>query len=308
MPLLHQEPPARIDDLDVLLGIAMALEAEAVRRYAQLAALMDQRGETDTATTFRGLMAEEETHTTAVGHWASQLGRAVPEGGSFLWLLPPEIAASWEDLIERTRLTPYQALSLAVVNEQRAFVFYSHIAAGTGDEAVRLHAESLAREELGHAALLRRERRKAFHRRNGGAAQPARADTPATLDRLAHALLTAASIEHAVLSRRLAASGNAAGAALLSEIAAEERGMAGTAPAAGPVGVDMSGIGATDAGMAESSAAARPWPAAIAIAERLAESFADIAATATDETVLGRALTLQEAAIRQLARLATPRH
>lgn len=306
MPLLHQEPRARIDDLDVLLGIAMALEAEAVRRYAQLATLMDRRGESDTAATFRRLMTEEETHTTAVGHWASQLGRAVPVGGSFLWLLPPEIAASWEDLVERTRLTPYQALSLAVVNEQRAFVFYSHIAAGTGDEAVRLHAEALAREELGHAALLRRERRKAFHRRNGGAAQPVRADTPASLDQLAHALLTAASIEHAVLSRRLAASGNAAGAALLAEIALQERGMAGTGPAGGAAGVDLSGIGATDAGTTDGSPAVKPWPAAIAIAERLAESFADIAATATDEAVLDRALALQEAAIRQLARLATP--
>ncbi|SMH36815.1 ferritin-like domain-containing protein [Azospirillum agricola] len=291
MPLLHQEPPARIDDLDVLLGIAMALEAEAVLRYGQLAVLMDQRGETDTAATFRGLMAEEEVHTTAIGRWASDLGRAAPDGGSFLWLLPPDIATSWDDLVDRTRLTPYQALSLAVVNEQRAFAFYSHIAAGTGDDAVRRHAESLAREELGHAALLRRERRKAFHRQNGGGAKPARADSPAALDRLAHSLLAAAAAGHAALSERLAAAGDAAGAALLTDIAREEAAMAGDGPAAHPP---------TDAG-----ATADPWSAAIAITERLAESFADVAATATDEVVLGHALTLQETTIRHLARLAS---
>jgi len=291
MPLLREEPPARIDDLDVLLGIAMALEVEAVRRYAQLALMMDQRGDADTAATFRSLMAEEETHTDAVGRWAANLNRAAPDGGSFLWLLPPDIAASWDDLLDRTRLTPYQALSLAVVNEQRAFTFYSHIAAGTEDEAVRASAEALAREELGHAALLRRERRRVYHRDNAGRARPEQPSTPAALDRLVRDLLGGAAVEHAALSRRLGASGDAAGSALLAAIAQEEAAIAGQDHGAGPA-IDDTG---------ESG---EPWPTAVVIVERLAERFSDIAATAADETVLSRALALQESSIRHLARLA----
>lgn len=296
MPLLRQEPPIRIDDLDVLLGIAMALEVEAVRRYAQLALLMDQRGDASTAATFRSLMVEEEKHTNAVGRWAAELDRAAPDGASFLWLLPPDIAASWEDLLDRTRLTPYQALSLAVVNEQRAFAFYSHIAAGTSDDAVRSSAEALAREELGHAALLRRERRRVFHRDNAGTGKPARPETPAALDRLVHDLLSAAAAGHAALSHRLAASGDATGSALLAAIAQEETASAGHGQTAAPAPGDASAAGAADD-------TADPWTTAIAIVERLTERFADIAATATDEAVLGRALALQEATIRHLAQL-----
>ncbi|MCG5241642.1 ferritin family protein [Azospirillum doebereinerae] len=292
MPLLHHEPPARIDDLDSLLGIAMAMEAEAVRRYGQLAALMERRGEAATAATFHGLRAEEEKHTDAVDRWATALGRAAPDDVSFLWVLPPDIALSWDDLLDRTRLTPYQALSLAVVNEQRAFAFYSHIAAGTGNDTVRGHAETLAREELQHAALLRRERRKAFHRDHGGAETPVRVDSSAALDRIAQTLLSAAATEHAALSRQLAASGNAAGSALLGQIALEEESLANSGQPTIPATTPPAAAGAME-----------PWPAAIAIAERLAERFADIAATATDEAVLGRALSLQETAILHLTRL-----
>ncbi|CAO3428819.1 ferritin-like domain-containing protein [Azospirillum doebereinerae] len=295
MPLLHQEPPTRIDTLDDLLGLAMAMETEAVRRYEQLAAIMEQRGDTGTAAAFRSLKAEEERHTAAVGHWAETLGRAAPDGAVFLWVLPPDIASSWDDLLDRTRLTPYRALSLAVVNEQRAFSFYSHVAAATGDDAVRTHVETLAREELQHAALLRRERRKAFHRGDardgggrGGMETPARADTPAALDRIAHGLLSDAAATHAALSRRLAVGGDTAGSALLARIAQEEETLAGAPAAAHPPLVDE---------------AASPWSAAIATVETLAESFADIAATTGDETVLAKAITLQEAAIRHLASL-----
>lgn len=288
MPLLRQEPPARIDSLDVLLGIAMALETEAVRRYAQLADVMDRRGDTATAATFRALMAEEDKHITAVDHWAADLGCAIPAGTPFDWLLPPDIAESWDDLLDRTRLTPYQALSLAVVNEQRAFAFYSHIAAATTDPAVRRHAEALAQEELNHAALLRRERRRAYHRDATGTQRPERIDTPAALDHLVRTLFAAAAAEHTALARRLAAAGDAEGAAVLDAIAGDEAATAGSTPPAIP----------TDGGTAD------PWPAAIAVVERLAERFADIATAATDEAVLTRALALQESATRHLARLA----
>lgn len=293
MPLLRHEPQGGVRSLDDLLGIALALEQEAVRRYTQLAALMDRRGETDTAVTFRALIAEEQDHVQAVGGWAHSLGRPAPDAPAFLWRLPPELAASWEELTERTRLTPYQALSLAVVNEQRAFAFYSYIVASAPDDSVRTHAESLAREELRHAALLRRERRKAFRRERGRAdRKPARADTPAELERLAVALLSATAAEHGALAVRLLALGDGDGAALLTRIADEERALI------------PSGSGTAPSQAAVPDTAPACLRAAVAASERLAEAFGDVAAQATDELVLNESLRLQEAVVGHLAQLA----
>lgn len=293
MPLLRHEPQGGVRSLDELLGIALALEQEAVRRYTQLAALMERRGETDTAVTFRALLAEEQDHVHAVDGWAHSLGRPAPDAPAFLWRLPPELAASWEELTERTRLTPYQALSLAVVNEQRAFAFYSYIAADAPDEPVRTHAEALAREELRHAALLRRERRMAFRRERGRAERkPARADTPAELEKLAIALLSATAAEHGALAARLLALGDGDGAALLTRVAEEERALM------------PSGSSAAPSRSATPDTAPACLRAAVAASERLAEAFADVAAQATDELVLTESLRLQEAVVGHLALLA----
>ena len=48
-------------------------------------------------------------------------------------------------------------------NEEIAFRFYTHVAANSDNKTVRKYAEVLAKEELGHAALLRAERRYAYH-------------------------------------------------------------------------------------------------------------------------------------------------
>ncbi|NUB05321.1 ferritin family protein [Azospirillum sp. Vi22] len=293
MPLLRHEPQGGVRSLDELLGIALALEQEAVRRYTQLAALMDRRGETDTATTFRALIAEEQDHVQAVDGWAHRLGRPTPDAPAFLWRLPPELAASWEELTERTRLTPYQALSLAVVNEQRAFAFYSYIAASAPDEPIRTHAEALAREELRHAALLRRERRKAYRRERGREEhKPTRADTPAELERLAVALLSATAAEHSALAARLLALGDGDGATLLNRIVGEERALI-------PAGSDAA---ASQAAVPDTVPAC--LRAAVTASERLAEAFGDVAAQAIDELVLTESLRLQEAVVGHLALLA----
>lgn len=285
MPLLNREPQGTIENPSDLLGLALVLEREAVRRYRQLADLMERRGEEATAAVFRTLMAEETAHTAGVEKWIGELGLPEPDAPAFVWRLPPEIAASWEELTGRTSLSPYQALSLAVLNEQRAFAFYSYIGAATGSEQVRIQAESLAREELGHAALLRRERRKAYRLdRAAGGSRPAHAATPEDLDRLAGSLLAEAAAGHAALATRLEQLGDPSGAALLRRIAEEERlALAGTPTPA--VTAPVSRLSASQ------------------LSEKLAESFADVATTATDELVLNRALQLQEMAVRHLALL-----
>lgn len=130
---------------------------------------MDARGAVETAATFRALMEEERCHVAAVASASTALTGHVPDTETFVWetfvwRLPPEIAASWEELAGRTDLTPYRALSLAVLNEERAFAFYSYVVSAATDPAVRRQAQALALEELNHAAKLRHQRRKAWRK------------------------------------------------------------------------------------------------------------------------------------------------
>jgi len=146
------------------MGLALAMEEEAVTRYTRLAADMEKLGEPALAATFLALIEEERDHVSEITRWSSDLTGALPRAASRPWELPPEIARSWNEASASARLTPYRALSIAVHNEERGFAFYAYIAAHSDDEAVRSTAERLAAEELEHASVLRRERRRAYRR------------------------------------------------------------------------------------------------------------------------------------------------
>ena len=66
-------------------------------------------------------------------------------------------------------MTPYLALSMAVWNEESAFAFWSYLAAFSDDAEIKKAAEAMAREELGHVSILRKERRRAYHREHDAA-------------------------------------------------------------------------------------------------------------------------------------------
>ncbi len=71
------------------------------------------------------------------------------------------------DIAESRLSTPYMVWALAVRHRERAFVFWTYIAALTKHLGVRAAAESLAREALVDANLLRRERRLAWQHEHG---------------------------------------------------------------------------------------------------------------------------------------------
>src|SRR5581483_5216903 len=55
-------------------------------------------------------------------------------------------------------------LAMAVRNEERTFAFWSYLAAYSADPEIKQASESMVKEELGHVATLRKERRSAYHR------------------------------------------------------------------------------------------------------------------------------------------------
>lgn len=223
-PLLVSEPRGKIADLDTLLGLANAIECEAVARYRQLAALMEQRGEAATAAVFREMEAFEDHHVAMVAGLAERLHRKVPPAERFTWRLPPEVAESWDAVEHSTLLTPYRALAIAVTNEERTFALYSYAAAHAEDAEVARQAEALAREELGHAAELRVWRRRAYRQEfiAGEHRRPARPQTLDDFQALDARLMREAAAVHRAIAEALTEAGDTESARLVAAIAERE--------------------------------------------------------------------------------------
>lgn len=147
-----------------LMSIALQAEREAIRRYSRLAENMREAGNESAAALFERMVTEEQGHERLLLEWMAKESIAPnPDIGPIRWR-DPNVSTTYNDEARDPRYsTPYKALAFAVNNEENAFRFYTHVAAESDNEAVRKYAEILAREELGHAALLRAERRLAYH-------------------------------------------------------------------------------------------------------------------------------------------------
>ncbi|MFO1062143.1 MAG: ferritin family protein [Dongiaceae bacterium] len=271
MSLLEQEPPGPIDSVAMLLALARAMEARAAARYRAFAGAMRAAGRADLVPLLERLAGEEERHAAALaarGGEAAEPAAPAPEGHA--------------GDVNPASLTPYALLALAVESEERAFAFYSHVAAAATLPAVRELAEALAREELAHAALLRQERRKAFRAEGVGARSP---PDPAAAS-LAALWASAARLEgRAALQHRQLAAAGGPDAGLLRTIAEEEataaRECAGRIGATPPAVLDVAAAGdprrPLAAALARYRAIARRAvdAAGAAAAERLAAGVAD---------------------------------
>jgi len=121
------------------------------------------------AALFERMVTEEQEHERLLQEWMLVEGIEENAGiGPVKWR-DPNISTTYdEEARDPYQSSPYRALAFAVHNEEIAFRFYTHVAAESENEAVRKYAEVLAREELGHAALLRAERRRAYHAERDG--------------------------------------------------------------------------------------------------------------------------------------------
>ena len=214
--LLHKDPDIDVVDMPTLVGVAKAIEDEAVHRYAMLAELMDRRGEPATAAAFRVMLEEERRHVVAVDRWAQSVGDPVVAAEDFQWLLPDDLSSSWDDISGSALLTPYRAFALAVENEERAFSFYAYLAAHGEDEKISAEAERLGSEELRHAALLRKWRRQAYHReRRAPRTGQVEIHSVARLREVLAQHQASIAAEHMALASRLRGAGDNASAQLL---------------------------------------------------------------------------------------------
>lgn len=284
--LLAHDPQLGPVDMATLVGIANAIEHEAVRRYEQLEQTMRRRGEHDTADAFRRMIDEEREHVEAIARLARSLDIAVPETAAFEWILPRELSASWDAIAGSALLTPYRAFAIAVENEQRAFAFYSYVAAHANDRAVAGQAERLAAEELQHAARIRQWRREAYHReRAAGGALAAESDEALRTLRSPAALHAFLCVRHAsiaasyrALAARLRELGDETGARLLESFVDAHPPEGDAATGAAIDDEERRGIARCDDALHLIVAAQRPL-------EQLGESLERILSISSDEVL-----------------------
>ncbi|TQF39375.1 hypothetical protein UNPF46_13345 [Bradyrhizobium sp. UNPF46] len=163
--LLSAEPAGVLESLDELFALAHAMEQEAADKYESLAEDMRGQGNDDLAEVFARLADAEREHADSVTQWSQSRRGKRPDPAMVRWEAPETLAPEAAAEVKTSRLmTPYRALAMAVRNEERAFAFWSYLAAFSHDPEVKKASEAMAREELGHVAALRKERRRAYHR------------------------------------------------------------------------------------------------------------------------------------------------
>ncbi|MGJ4930481.1 ferritin-like domain-containing protein [Bradyrhizobium sp. HKCCYLS2038] len=171
--LLRSEPAGSLHSLEEMFALANAMEQEAADRYTELAEEMQRQGRGDLTKVFTDLAAAEREHVDSVAKWSHARTGHAPDASLVRWQAPETFDADAVAEIERSRLmTPYRALSMAVRNEERAFAFWSYLAAYSDNAEIKAASEAMAREELGHVATLRKERRRAYHRENEAGRAP----------------------------------------------------------------------------------------------------------------------------------------
>lgn len=294
-PINSDFPLRPIGTAEELMDVAVGMEHEAALRYEQLAGMVARQGKSDLAALFGRLADLEKAHERELIQWAERDGLRPPQPVRFDWRMPETF-----DQAEGTQLFgPYEALVAAVRNEERAFAFYTYVAASALTEEVRRRAEGMAREELEHVSLLRRWRRETYH-----AARQPRRRTPRTLAEL-FALSAAMEIASAEVNDAAAAAVGASGAleaaAVLRRLADKARGHAGGA--APNLRGSNAAEGARASGLLRPGSLTAEGAVRLSIqdAEEILDTYLAAAEHATEETLLNEAQKLAEQSLGRLA-------
>ena len=159
MGRLKAEPARPVRSLDEFFALAYAVETDAAAHYAKTAEQLRARGARALAEVFERLTEVQLGHAREL----ASRGKNPLLGARLPWPLPDTYDAAPEEIAQSKLLTPYRALASAVRREERAFAFWTYVAAHAATGEIRQAAEQMAMEELDHVSILRRERRQAFH-------------------------------------------------------------------------------------------------------------------------------------------------
>ncbi len=145
----------KITNLADLLAIAYQIEADAVERYKTLAEQMETYNNPDLVKVFRDLARAEGIHAEEIRRQAGDIDVVAHARKVAKWKKgeSPEEA----DLGEaHYMMTPWHALQLALVGEERALAFFTHVVETTKDAKVKDMAKEFVEEEAEHVNLVHR--------------------------------------------------------------------------------------------------------------------------------------------------------
>jgi hypothetical protein len=163
-PILTTPPPTAVDDAVELYAIALAQAETAASRYKGLATTLGNASSMEPVRcVFETLGEREQERIDEIRLRCEATAHKLPDASDLQWT-PSDLVPTEElsDLADSALSTPYQAWAIAVRHRERAFVFWTYVAAQTASRHVQAASEQMAREALSDAGLLRRERRLAW--------------------------------------------------------------------------------------------------------------------------------------------------
>jgi rubrerythrin len=139
--------------MNELMAFAYALEIEAAERYAEFADAMEQHNNREVAELFRKLARIEHKHAEQIleeMRWSAPPKSPI---GGYQWegLEGPE-TADFTNL--HYLMQPYHALEIALLNEKRAFEFFSGLVRRATTDKIKRAAKEMAGEEAEHVRLI----------------------------------------------------------------------------------------------------------------------------------------------------------
>ena len=149
----------QIERIEDLLGTVQSIEIGAAERYTEYTEKASKVNP-EAAALFKRLAEEEQEHENKVIELAEEASVDL----SNYTVLEQYIPSGNNEESSQANNSLYQILAAAVKREELAFEIYSQIAASSNNVDLRHYAEILAKEELGHAALLRAMRRRVYDR------------------------------------------------------------------------------------------------------------------------------------------------
>jgi rubrerythrin len=142
-----------VSTMSELMAFAYALEIEAAERYAEFADAMEQHNNREVAELFRKLARIEHKHAEQILEEMRWTAPPRPPVGGYQWegLEGPETA---DFTTLHYLMQPYHALEIALLNEKRAFAFFSGLVRRATTDKVKRAAREMAGEEAEHVRLI----------------------------------------------------------------------------------------------------------------------------------------------------------
>ena len=149
----------KITSLADLFAVAYQIEADAVERYDLLAGQMETHNNSELVLVFRDLARAEAIHRDEIRRLAGDIDVIAHAQRMAKWKRG-ESPEAGELGSAHYLMTPWHALQLALVGEERALAFFTSIVESTTDPAIKKMAAEFQEEEAEHVNLVHRLLRK----------------------------------------------------------------------------------------------------------------------------------------------------